>query len=190
MQKEKRKACFFIILSSVWSARRLKGKLSNGQTKVCWSGPPRTFEENDLNGVFIVFIATNDNLINQSIAAACRKKGILVNAVDDPPNCDFFVPSVLRRNALTVAVSTEGNSPLFAARLRRELEAIITEDHGRYVDILGRLRLEIKNSSLDIEQRKQLLDKLVNSDILELIQAGLDDKAEERIRECMSSLRD
>lgn len=151
---------------------------------------PRTFEENDLNGVLIVFIATNDNQVNQSIAAACREKGILVNAVDDPPNCDFYVPSVLRRNALTVAVSTEGNSPLYAARLRRELEAIITEDHGKYVDILGQLRQEIKNSSLDMEQRKQILDNLVNSDILELIQAGLDDEAEERIKVCMSSLRD
>lgn len=151
---------------------------------------PRAFAEADLDQVFMVFIATNDNQVNQAVAALCRARGILVNAVDDPPNCDFYVPSVLRRNALTVAVSTEGKSPLYAARLRRELEEIITDDHGKFVDRLGQLRQEIKNTDLKIEQRKQLLEKLVNSDILELIQAGLDDKVEERIKECMSSLRD
>lgn len=150
---------------------------------------PRKFADQDLDGVFMVFIATNNTQINQNIAELCRARGILVNAVDDPPNCDFFLPSVLRRDSLVVSVSTEGKSPLYAARLRRELEAIITEEHGQYVDMLGKLRQEVKNSGLDIEQRKQILDKLVNSDILELIQAGLDEKVEERIKECMSSLR-
>jgi len=150
---------------------------------------PREFAEGDLDGVFMVFIATDDTRVNRKIAELCRVRGILVNAVDDPPNCDFFVPSVLRRDSLVVSVSTEGKSPLYAARLRRELETMITEEHGRFVDMLGKLRQEVKNSHLDIDQRKQILDKLVNSDILELIQAGLDEKVEERIKECMSSLR-
>jgi len=176
----------FICIVSPQAEKRIRQWADEGSLK--WI--PRTFEEHDLDSVFMVFIATDDHAMNQSIALLCRSRGILVNVVDDPPNCDFFVPSVLRRSALTVAVSTEGNSPMYAARLRRELEAVITEDHGIYVDILGALREEVKNSSLAIEQRKQVLDKLVNSDILELIQAGLDDKVEERIRECMSSLRD
>lgn len=151
---------------------------------------PRKFEMNDLDQVFMVFIASNDTSVNQEIAGLCRARGILVNAVDDPPNCDFYVPSVLRRDSLVVAISTEGKSPMYAARLRRELEAVITEQHGQFVDMLGQIRQEVKSSHLNIEQRKQIMEKLVYSDILELIQAGLDEKVEERIKQCMSSWQD
>ncbi len=155
---------------------------------ISWT--PRGFLPQDLDGIFMVFIATDEAELNQEIAVLCRQRGIMVNAVDDPPNCDFFVPSVLRRNSLSIAISTEGKSPLYAARLRRELEAIISEEHGQFVDLLGSLRERIKKSDLDINQRKKLFTTLVESDLLELIQAGLDEKIEERIKECMSSLQD
>lgn len=151
---------------------------------------PREFQVQDLKGAFMVFIATDTGQLNQRITALCREQGILVNAVDDPPNCDFYVPSVLRRNSLAIAVSTEGKSPLYAARLRRELEDIIGWEHGEYVDILGRLREEVKSSDLDITQRREIFSRLVDSDLLELIKAGQDEKVEERIKECMSSWRD
>lgn len=152
-----------------------------------WSA--REFAINDLEGIFVVFIATDDTSLNHEISLLCRQRNILVNAVDDPPNCDFFVPSVLRRDSLAVAISTEGKSPLFAARLRRELEAIITSEHGQFVNLLGQIREEVKNSSLDINQRKQILEQIIDSDILALLQAGRDEEVEERINQCMSSLR-
>lgn len=148
------------------------------------------FEPFDLNGIFLVFIATGDNKVNQAITALCRERGILVNAVDDPPNCDFYVPSILRRNSLCLAISTEGNSPLFAAKLRRELEDIITDEYGEWVEILGSLRDEIKNSGLNFEEKKRLFEALVYSDMLDLLKEGNKEQIEERIKECMSSLRD
>ncbi len=158
------------------------------QSLVDWL--PREFLPQDLDGAFMVFIATDENTVNQEIASLCRQQGIMVNAVDDPPNCDFFVPSVLRRNSLALAISTEGKSPLYAARLRCELEGIITEEHGQFVELLGQLREEVKESDLDISKRKEIFTRLVNSDLLELIQAGMHEKVEERIKECMSSLQD
>lgn len=151
---------------------------------------PREFEKQDLEDIFMVFIATDTAEINQQIAALCRERSIMVNAVDDPPNCDFYVPSVLRRNSLALAISTEGKSPLYAARLKRELANIISEEHGQYVEILGDLREKVKDSGLDIDQRKKIFSRLVDSDLLELVKAGLNDKVEERIKECMSSLQD
>jgi precorrin-2 dehydrogenase/sirohydrochlorin ferrochelatase len=148
------------------------------------------FQEQDLDEVFMVFIATDYEDINKDIAFLCREKGILVNAVDDPPNCDFYVPSILRRNSLCVAISTEGKSPLLAGKLRRELENIIPQEYGVWVDILGDLRDKIKSSSLSIEARKTLFEQLVNSDILELLQAGREEIIEERIKRCMSSLQE
>jgi precorrin-2 dehydrogenase/sirohydrochlorin ferrochelatase len=150
----------------------------------------REFAADDLDGAYMVFIATDDNGLNKNIADRCRQKGILVNAVDDPPNCDFFVPSVLRRDCLAVAISTEGRSPMFAARLRRQLESIITEEYGQIVNMLGQVRDELRCSSLDITQRKQFLEQLVDFDLLDLLQTGRYQEAEERINQCMSCLRD
>lgn len=149
----------------------------------------RNFEPADLADVFLVFIATGDKQTNKEIASLCRDRGIMVNAVDDPENCDFFVPAILRRESLCIAVSTEGKSPLLAAKLRNELESLIPSAYGDWVETLGRLRDEIKHADLDIEQRQQIFAELVNSDILELIIQGRKQQAEERINECMSCLR-
>ncbi|MDD4775413.1 MAG: bifunctional precorrin-2 dehydrogenase/sirohydrochlorin ferrochelatase [Syntrophomonas sp.] len=149
----------------------------------------RNFEPADLADVFLVFIATGDKQTNKEIASLCRDRGIMVNAVDDPENCDFFVPAILRRESLCIAVSTEGKSPLLAAKLRNELESLIPSAYGDWVETLGRLRDEIKHADLDIKKRQQLFAELVNSDILELIIQGRKQQAEERINECMSCLR-
>ncbi len=148
------------------------------------------FYYNDLDSIFLVFIATGDPNINKGITALCRDRGILVNAVDDPPNCDFYVPSILRRNSLCLAISTEGKSPLLAAKLRRELEEIIPDQYGEWVEILGNLREKIKESDLNINERKKLLEELVYSDGLELLKAGRKEKMEERIEQCMFCLRE
>jgi len=145
------------------------------------------FCEEDLEGIFIVFIATDHYSINQKIAAMCRERRILVNAVDDPPNCDFYVPAVLRRKSLSIAISTEGKSPLFASRLKQKLSQHVPEAYGDFVDMMGSVRELIKNSTLTMEERKHLLSQLIDSDILELLQQGDKQKAEERIRVCISS---
>ncbi|MEA1961051.1 MAG: bifunctional precorrin-2 dehydrogenase/sirohydrochlorin ferrochelatase [Bacillota bacterium] len=136
---------------------------------------------------FLVFIATNDTALNKQVAMLCRERNILVNAVDDPPNCDFYVPSVLRRQSLSVAISTEGKSPSFAAKLRQELDNHIPDEYGDFVELLGEVRETIKYSGLDIEERKKLFYRLVDSDISDLIKQGDKQKAEERIKQCISS---
>lgn len=154
------------------------------QGKITWL--QKKFSQDDLHDAFLVFIATDDNRINKQISQLCKDAGILVNAVDDPDNCDFYVPSVIRRNSLVLAVSTEGKSPLYAQKLRRELENIVTEAHGKFVDLLGEQRDIIKAKITDINVRQEVFRSLVYSDILELLEAGEEEKARERIRECMS----
>lgn len=150
----------------------------------------RLFRPEDLEDIFLVFAATGDLAINKNITSLCREKGILVNAVDDPPNCDFYVPSILRRNSLCLAISTEGKSPLLAAKLRRELEKFIPEEYGDWVDILGDLREQIKDSDLSIEERRSIFETLVNSDILDLLKEDRKEQIEERIKQCMSCLQE
>ena len=135
----------------------------------------------------MVFVATNDMDTNRMVAKWCRERGILVNAVDDPPNCDFYVPAVVRRNSLVVAISTEGKSPMFARKLREQLEELIGEEYGEFVDFLGEQREPIKQAVRDIEERKKIFAALADSDILDLLKAGERERAKERMEQCMSS---
>ncbi|HZK43676.1 MAG TPA: bifunctional precorrin-2 dehydrogenase/sirohydrochlorin ferrochelatase [Syntrophomonadaceae bacterium] len=151
---------------------------------------PRKFVPDDLEVVFMVFIATNDNETNRFIAKLCADKQILVNAVDDPPNCDFYVPSIVRRGSLALAISTEGKSPMLAKLLREELEGYLVEEYAEYVDLLGEYRGSIKEEFSDINIRKQIFHDLVHADIFDILKDGKRERARERIEECISLWRD
>lgn len=93
-----------------------------------------------LRGTRIVIAATSDRSFNLRIFQICRRKKILVNIVDDPELCDFYAPAVLERGPLQVAISTGGTSPLFAKRLREELEKVIPPATGKLLGELGKAR--------------------------------------------------
>lgn len=100
----------------------------------------RRFRRFDIRGKRLVIAATNDRDLNRRVAALCRRRGVWVNAVDDPPACDFFAPAVVRRGPVTLTVSTDGASPFFAGRLRRWLEAAVPESVGGAARVLAGLR--------------------------------------------------
>lgn len=156
----------------------------------CITWLQKDFEDGDLAGACLAFLATDNNSVNRHIASLCREQGILVNAVDDPVNCDFYVPAVLRRQSLAVAISTGGKSPVLARKIKEELEKVITAAYGEFAEILGEQREIVLNGVKDIRDRKNLFEALVYSDILELLKAGEKEKARERIEQCMSCLRD
>ena len=122
----------------------------------------RTFEPADLEGRFIVIAATNVPRVNAEVYRLARERGILTNSVDDIPNCDFFFGSVVSRGALQVAISTAGESPAFAQRLRREIDALLADDVGPWLADLGRLRRQILATLPPGESRKALLQRLAN----------------------------
>lgn len=147
----------------------------------------REFKISDLDGMFMVFIATDDNSLNQTISSLCREQGILVNAVDDPENCDFYVPAVLRRQSLAIAISTEGKSPAFAGWLKRELENTISEQYGEFVELLGELRPRLKRSALSDHEKRDLIIDMIRSDWMEQLESGQKDQLKERMIKCISS---
>lgn len=87
-----------------------------------------------------MIVATSDRDFNARVASECRRKRILVNVVDDPELCNFYVPAVLERGPLQIAISTDGASPLFARRLREELEKVIPSSAGRLLEKIGEIR--------------------------------------------------
>ena len=88
-----------------------------------------------------------------------------MNAVDDPPFCDFYFPSVVRRGDLQIAISTAGASPALAQRLRKEIDALLPLDTGEWLAELGNLRREILQREPANEARRELLHQLASRDL-------------------------
>ncbi|MGB6687712.1 MAG: uroporphyrinogen-III C-methyltransferase, partial [Terracidiphilus sp.] len=148
---------------------------------------PREFAPDDLAGAFLVVAATNRKAVNHAVAEAARARGVLSNSVDDPPDCDFYYPSVVERGDLQIAVSTAGKSPALAQQLREELSALLPEDIGPWLDSLGEQRLKILAALPAGEDRKGLLHQLArrercdpnNCPVEQTIKLILDRAAEE-----------
>ncbi len=121
----------------------------------------REYQEGDIDPFHIVMVATDDGKVNNEISAEGRRKRIWVNAADDIPNCDFILPSVIRRGAITIAASTGGASPALARRLREELEAYLTEEMPALADLMKEVRSDLRARSItpDAEVWQKAIDE-------------------------------
>jgi precorrin-2 dehydrogenase/sirohydrochlorin ferrochelatase len=125
----------------------------------------REYAQGDLAGAFLVVAATATAAVNRSVYADASAAGILCNAVDDPPFCDYYFPSVVRRGELQIAISTAGESPALAQRLRKEINAQLPPDTGEWLMELGRLRREVTAVEPVGEDRKLLLHELAQREV-------------------------
>src|SRR5580693_1764111 len=120
----------------------------------------RAFEPADLDGNFVVIAATDVPEVNALVYREAVKRNIPCNSVDDIPNCDFFFGSVVSRGDLQIAISTAGESPAVAQRLRREIDEQLPRDLGPWLSELGALRREVRSASPAGEARNLLLHEL------------------------------
>ena len=125
----------------------------------------REFRAGDTAGAFLVVAATATAAVNRAVYAEASAADILCNAVDDPPFCDFYFPSVVRRGELQIAISTAGESPALAQRLRKEINAQLPLDTGEWLMELGRLRREVTAVEPIGEERKLLLHELASREV-------------------------
>ncbi len=126
----------------------------------------RAYVDGDIAAnTFLVVTATNVPEVNRAVYLEATSKSILCNAVDDPPYCDFFFPSVVRRGDLQIAISTAGDSPALAQRLRVQLNAALPPDLGPWLAELGNLRREVLQLEPLNEARKQLLHTLAQREV-------------------------
>jgi precorrin-2 dehydrogenase / sirohydrochlorin ferrochelatase len=125
----------------------------------------REYEAGDLDGIFLVIAGTDEAAVNQGVYRDAVANNVLCNAVDDPPHCDFYFPSVVTRGDLQIAISTAGESPAFAQQLRREIDAQVPQDIGPWLAQLGGLRREALAAHPAGEPRKQLLHALAQRQV-------------------------
>lgn len=137
----------------------------------------RSFVPDDLQGVFLAVVATSSRTLNERIYNEAQRRGALCNVVDVPDLCDFYYPSVVRRGDLQIAVSTAGNSPSLAQKIRQQLEKQFGPAYADWVAELGETRKLILASDLDKERKLELLHSLASREAVEAALAHLPELA-------------
>ncbi|HIB13578.1 MAG TPA: bifunctional precorrin-2 dehydrogenase/sirohydrochlorin ferrochelatase [Dehalococcoidia bacterium] len=136
---------------------------------------PREYQAGDMEGAFLSIAATNDRQVNHEIFQEAERLGVLINVVDDPEQCTFIAPAVVRRGQVTLAISTGGASPALARKLR---EALTEDPVLEWADLAGVLSLArkvVKKRGLTVDpQRWQCC---ITTELLQLAQSGHEDQA-------------
>lgn len=139
----------------------------------------RGFVLSDLDNVFLVVVATSSRDFNEFLFGEAQSRRILCNVVDVPEQCDFYYPAVVQSGDLQIAISTSGQSPSLAQKIRQQLERQFGLGYARWVAELGETRRKILASTLDPERKRELLQSLASVEAFEAAlaaEANLDKK--------------
>ena len=129
----------------------------------------REYQPGDLAGSFLVIAATDNTLVQKEVYREAEENGQLVNVADVPELCNFILPASVKRNDLSISVSTAGKSPALARKIRQNLESIIGQEYGVLADILGLLRQEVLKTDRPHEENKVVFANLLHDDFADWI---------------------
>lgn len=159
----------------------------------------RPYRTADLDGMFLVIGATDDETLNQQINADAEARHLLCNIADRPNICNFILPAIVRRGDFVMAVSTAGKSPAFAKHIRKTLGSQFGPEYGDLLDLMGAIRVKLLAEAHEPEVHKPLFEKLIAENILALVKdrdiEGIDGLLEQvlgpgyRYRQLMSANR-
>ena len=150
----------------------------------------RGYRPGDLEGAVLAVAATSDPETNRRVALEARERNLFLNVVDEPELCSFIVPSVIRREGLTVAISTSGLAPAVAKHLRQKLEEILVPEYGGFLRLLGTLRPRVREQLQLRAQRDAFWSEAMNSDAFEIYRERGESAALSRLEEMVGRVRD
>ena len=139
----------------------------------------REYRRGDLEGYTLAFVASDDRSVNAAVAREAKERGVWINAVDDPANCDFVMPGVVRRGDFIVAISTSGGSPAMARKLREEIEAFLTEDYVLLLELATEVRRELREKGVQVDS--EVWNAALDSEMRDLLTQGRLAEAKERL---------
>jgi len=145
----------------------------------------REFDDNDLDNKFLAIACTTSEPLNMHISELCSERDILCNIVDQPEKSSFIVPATVKRGDLTLAVSTSGQSPAMAKRIRRDLQESFGDEYASLLKMMGRIRPLMLGLGLETKENTKVFRALVNSDILDAIKGHNLDSATEILKESL-----
>jgi uroporphyrin-III C-methyltransferase/precorrin-2 dehydrogenase/sirohydrochlorin ferrochelatase len=122
----------------------------------------RQFVPADLDGIWLVVAAATPQA-NREVAEAAETRRVFVNAVDDPANATAFLSGVVRRDGVTVAISTSGHAPALTALLREALDAMLPRDLAAWVWQARSERVAWRRDGVPMDERKPRLLQALNA---------------------------
>jgi len=153
----------------------------------CLAIQRKAYESSDLDDAHIVIASTDDQSVNEQIAADCRARRIPVNVVDVTPLCEFIVPAIIEKGSIQIAVSTGGKSPALARTLKEDLQRAIGPEYAEINDVLGSLRDGAKKVLPTDVDRKRFFDGIIASGVLEMLRDGRRKQAYQVIADACST---
>jgi precorrin-2 dehydrogenase/sirohydrochlorin ferrochelatase len=142
----------------------------------------RHYQSGDLRGAFIAIAASSNNEINIRAAQEARKRKVLVNVVDNPELSDFIVPASVRRGDFAIAISTGGNSPALARKIRMKLEKEFGDEYAALAILVGEIRRELRINGIKIRSKKWQ-DAMNLNVLVDLLKKGGTDRARMYLRD-------
>ena len=138
----------------------------------------------DLDGAFVCVASSEDPAERDAVAQAARERGVLVNVMDDIPNCDFAAPAIVRRGDLVVAIGTGGRSPALARKVREDIEARYGEEWTEVLAVVAKVRSETLPQLTDLATRARRWRRALDLDeAAALVRAGRSDELRRRLLE-------
>ena len=147
------------------AAEKLLELAGNGSIR--WE--KRSYLASDLDGMFLVIGATDDEELNRQISADAEKLNMLCNIADRPEVCNFILPAIVNRGDLVISISTSGKSPAFAKKLRKQLEKQFGVEYAEFLRLMGAIREKLLSEKHEPEAHKHLFEQLIKSDLVEMI---------------------
>jgi siroheme synthase-like protein len=144
------------------------------------------FEDADLTGKFLVVCATNFQSVNEEVSKAAELRNMLCNVVDQPALCNFITPAIVERGALQISISSAGQSPSVAQKVKREIEKVIGSEFEILLKITSALREDFRKITPDYNTRRDFLRAFVDSEALDLIRAGKVEEAEKLAQQMLA----
>ena len=145
------------------------------------------FIDSDLDNVMLVIAATDNDAVNEQVAAQAEARNLFVNVVDDQPKCGFIFPSIVDRNPITIAISSAGTAPVLARRLREKLETLIPQHIGPLAQLVGSFRDKVKVRFNHFSDRRQFWESVFDSSVVSEVQAGNGSRAQALLNEMLSA---
>lgn len=122
------------------------------------------YHKHYLAGATLAIAATNDPVLNRRVFLDCQELEVLCNVVDQPELCDFYMPAVVKRGDLQIAIGTDGHCPAYSGHLRRKLEESFTHEHGHFLEQLEKTRKQVIGQISNANRRKAVLGRLASDE--------------------------
>ena len=139
----------------------------------------RKYQEGDLNDCTLAIAATNVRSVNKVIAAEAERERVVLNVVDDAELCTFIAPAIVKKGAVTVALSTGGASPALARKLREGLETSEALEYAELAGVLSTARKELRQRGITVDPDRW--QECITGDLIDMVRAGRDDAAVEKV---------